>query len=72
MSNIAAIDSSTKDASVAIIGLSVRFPGEASTTEGFWNVIERGGNTRIDIPSQRMSIAALQTSDFETVYHLLC
>ena len=56
-----------EDGTIAIIGLALRFPGDASSMEEFWKLVESGNDTRSDIPSDRMNIAALQTSHKDVI-----
>ncbi|OIW35579.1 hypothetical protein CONLIGDRAFT_63350 [Coniochaeta ligniaria NRRL 30616] len=40
---------------LAIVGLSFRFPGQANTTPGFWDVLSNGKSTRTKIPTERFN-----------------
>jgi acyl transferase domain-containing protein/acyl-CoA synthetase (AMP-forming)/AMP-acid ligase II/NAD(P)-dependent dehydrogenase (short-subunit alcohol dehydrogenase family) len=42
---------------IAVIGLSCRFPGEASDPEGFWSLLERGSDAVGEVPSWRWKVA---------------
>ena len=41
---------------IAIIGVGVRFPGDASSPEKLWEVLERGQSQWSEIPKDRMNI----------------
>ncbi len=41
---------------IAIIGMSCRFPGEASSIEGLWQMIEDGQCAYSDFPKDRFNI----------------
>ncbi|KAE9372739.1 putative polyketide synthase, partial [Stipitochalara longipes BDJ] len=43
---------------IAIIGLSCRFPGDASTPESFWDLLCRGRSTQSKIPKSRFNVDA--------------
>lgn len=45
-----------KLAPLAIVGLSFRFPGEANTYQGFWDVLSNAKSTRTRIPDDRFNI----------------
>ena len=38
---------------IAIVGMSFRFPGDANTTEGFWDILSKARSTRTKIPNDR-------------------
>jgi acyl transferase domain-containing protein/NADPH-dependent curcumin reductase CurA/acyl carrier protein len=44
--------------SIAVIGLSCRFPGGADTPEAFWELLKNGLSTSIDVPQSRWDIDA--------------
>ena len=41
---------------VAIIGMGLRFPGEASTPAALWNILSRGVSTITEIPASRWKL----------------
>lgn len=41
---------------IAIIGMSCRFPGEASSIEGLWEMVENGRCAYSDFPEDRINI----------------
>lgn len=38
---------------MAIIGMSARYPGEASTPAGFWEMISNGRSAHTEVPADR-------------------
>src|ERR1700683_1546458 len=51
---------------VAIIGLGLRFPGNASTPEALWNVLASGVDTVAEIPVSRWPLEQYYDPDPET------
>ena len=43
----------TEDESIAIIGMSCRFPGGVSSPEDLWRLVESGGDAISDFPAER-------------------
>ncbi|KAK4242263.1 hypothetical protein C8A03DRAFT_40391 [Achaetomium macrosporum] len=43
---------------IAIIGMSIRFPGEATSPETFWDMLVAGRSARSEIPANRFNIDA--------------
>lgn len=43
---------------MAIIGMAVRYPGEACTVSGFWDMINRGRTAHSEVPSDRWNVDA--------------
>ncbi len=41
---------------IAIVGMSCRFPGDATDTESFWQLLASGTNTRAEIPQNRWNV----------------
>lgn len=41
---------------IAIIGFSLKFPGEASSSEGFWDMLESGRNAMTEFPADRINL----------------
>jgi acyl transferase domain-containing protein len=41
---------------IAIIGFSLKFPGEASSAEGFWEMLEGGRNVMTEFPPDRINL----------------
>lgn len=41
---------------IAIIGFSLKFPGEASSSEGFWDMLEGGRNAMTEFPADRINL----------------
>jgi acyl transferase domain-containing protein len=50
----------------AIVGLSLRFSGEATSTEAFWNMMLSARCTISDIPSTRLNHEAFRDSGLST------
>jgi acyl transferase domain-containing protein/NADPH:quinone reductase-like Zn-dependent oxidoreductase/acyl carrier protein len=46
----------TENEPIAIIGLACRFPGGANSADEFWNLLEQGSDTSIEIPHTRWNI----------------
>ncbi|CEL10219.1 hypothetical protein ASPCAL13343 [Aspergillus calidoustus] len=43
---------------LAIVGLSFKFPQDATSAEGFWDILEAGRSTSTEFPATRMKIDA--------------
>jgi acyl transferase domain-containing protein len=41
---------------VVVIGFSFRFPGDAVSEEGFWDIINNGRSTMTEVPDARYDI----------------
>lgn len=41
---------------IAVIGLGLRFPGDASSPEALWKVVEDGQSQWSEIPKDRLNI----------------
>ena len=48
---------------IAVIGLDLRFPGDASTPEGFYEMLQTGRSALSDIPSDRYNLDAFYHPD---------
>lgn len=48
---------------IAVIGFSVKFPQEATTAEGFWNLLVQGRSAMTEIPGDRFNINAFYHPD---------
>ncbi|MDH3602013.1 MAG: type I polyketide synthase, partial [Candidatus Tectomicrobia bacterium] len=48
---------------IAVIGLSCRFPGKATTPEAFWHVLREGIDTVSEVPKERWDIDAYYDPD---------
>nr|UWV21335.1 polyketide synthase 2 [Chaetomium globosum] len=44
-----------KQKPIAIVGMSFRFPGDANSTEGFWDILSHARSTRTRIPNTRFN-----------------
>ena len=50
---------------IAVIGMDLRFPGDASTPEGFYEMLQTGHSALSDIPSDRYNLDAFYHPDQE-------
>lgn len=50
------VKSRTADESIAIIGMSCRFPGGANSPNEYWSILTEGKDTIIEIPKNRFDI----------------
>ncbi len=50
--------SKSHDADVAIIGMSCRFPGDATSPEAFLDMLKKGGTAWSEVPRERFDIDA--------------
>jgi acyl transferase domain-containing protein len=41
---------------IAVIGFSMRFPQEATTAEGFWDILRQGRSVMTEVPPDRFNI----------------
>ncbi|MEU9332326.1 amino acid adenylation domain-containing protein [Streptomyces sp. NPDC048290] len=55
-----------RDEPIAVIGMACRLPGDVSTPEEYWELLERGGDGIVDIPKDRWDAEALYDPDPET------
>lgn len=49
---------------IAVVGLALKFPGEAEDEVGFWNTLQNGRCVSTRFPAERMNIDAFHDSDF--------
>lgn len=63
---------------IAIVGLSLRLPGEASSVEPFWDLMMKGHCTATGVPADRYNIEAHHSLDSDAMgtvgiasYHVL-
>jgi hypothetical protein len=56
------IDGKDKD-DIAIIGLSLRFPGEATSADEFWKILMEARCTATKFPPERMNYDAFYSAD---------
>ncbi len=59
----AAIQPISSDESIAIIGMGLRFPGDASSPDSLWKLLDRGGDAVARIGSDRWDVDALYNPD---------
>ena len=52
---------------IAVIGFSARLPGDATSAEGFWQMLSNGRSARTEIPHDRFNIDAFYHPDNERV-----
>jgi acyl transferase domain-containing protein len=45
-----------KSEPIAIIGMSCRFPGDADTPQGFWDLLSRGESAWGKVPKDRFNV----------------
>lgn len=50
---------------IAIIGLDLKFPGEATDAEGFWRMLVEGQSALKDIPDDRFKVSSFHHPDPE-------
>lgn len=48
---------------VAIVGLSLKFPQDATSADGFWKTMMEGRCTATEFPSARLSVTAIHHPD---------
>ncbi|MFC9998713.1 amino acid adenylation domain-containing protein [Nocardia sp. NPDC127526] len=53
------------DEDIAIIAMACRLPGEVTTPEEYWELLERGGDGIVEVPPDRWDAAALYDADPE-------
>lgn len=49
--------------SIAVVGFSMKFPEEATSAEGFWDMIIKGRCVSAEFPKDRLNIEAFYDSD---------
>lgn len=47
------IESSVNVEPIAVIGFGLKFPQQASTPEGFWELLKKGASARTEVPLDR-------------------
>lgn len=52
---------------IAIIGLSIKLPGDASSVEPFWNLMMQGHCTATKVPADRYNVEAYHSLDSSTL-----
>ncbi|KAE8377420.1 hypothetical protein BDV26DRAFT_215055 [Aspergillus bertholletiae] len=55
---------------LAIVGISLKFPGDAVTPDDFWKMLLEGRNTASEFPPDRLNINAHYHPDRERLSHL--
>ena len=50
---------------IAVIGLDLKFPGEASSPESFYEMLQSGRSALSDVPSDRYNLDAFNHPDQE-------
>lgn len=48
---------------IAIIGFSARFPGDATSSENFWRMVEEGRSAMSEVPKDRFNIDSFYHSN---------
>ena len=52
---------------IAVIGFAARLPGDATSAEGFWQMLSEGRSARTEIPKDRFNIDAFYHSDNDRI-----
>lgn len=55
--------SSDKTKPIAIVGLNLKFPGDAVSPQAFWELIESGRNVAKEVPADRFNVDAFYHPD---------
>lgn len=50
----------TSDDPIALVGFSLKFPQDADSTEGFWQMLSEGKNASTDFPPTKFNIDAFE------------
>lgn len=50
---------------IAIIGLDLKFPGDATNADGFWKMLHEGCSALKDIPEDRFKVSSFYHPDPE-------
>jgi hypothetical protein len=53
----------------AIVGMSLRFPGEATSAESFWNLLVEKRSTATEFPGSRFNVNSFYNPDPNDNYH---
>ena len=56
-----------KSEPVAVIGFAAQFPQDASSAEGFWQMLSQGRAAKTEIPNDRFDIDAFYHPDTDIV-----
>ena len=48
---------------IAIVGLSIGFPQEGDSLDGFWSLLVEGRSTATEFPKDRLSVSAMYHPD---------
>ncbi|KAI3547145.1 KR domain-containing protein [Colletotrichum filicis] len=48
---------------IAIVGLNLKFPGDATSAESFWEMLENARNASSKVPSTRFNVDAFYHPD---------
>lgn len=51
-----------KTTPIAIIGMNMKFPGDAVSAESFWELVMQAKNVSKEIPQDRFNIDGMQTT----------
>ncbi|KAH7130941.1 polyketide synthase [Dactylonectria macrodidyma] len=54
---------SASNEDIAIISMACRLPGDISTPDEYWNLLQRGGDATTDVPKDRWDADALYSAD---------
>jgi acyl transferase domain-containing protein len=50
---------------IAVIGLDLKFPGDATDADGFWDMLVTGRSALTDIPDERFKVSSFYHPDPE-------
>ena len=48
---------------IAVIGFSMRFPDEATSPEGLWEILRQGRNVMTEVPPERFNVDGFHHPD---------
>ena len=57
---------------IAVVGLDLKFPGDASTPESFYEMLQTGRSALSDVPSDRYNLDAFYHPDQERAGTVSC
>ncbi|KAI4168739.1 MAG: hypothetical protein LQ343_006175 [Gyalolechia ehrenbergii] len=63
LANVDGLRPSGNDDAVAVIGIAIKFPGDASSTEAFWEMLMNRRSALSDVPKDRFNVDAFWSPD---------